>query len=320
MLAPQPVAAPRRTGWLRAGGRSGRVRGRGRGAGCCLRRGPQRQQRPKRLRLAVDSGNGGGPVAPRPTSSRPVQSLRDRRRWPRDPRRRAGLDASPPCVPTARIRRRLCAGRSVGGMPSQQVETLAPAVPVRRPAVSPGSAERPAVVPHSAVWRWLPIRGSRWLRWLPAACGNLPCSMRAAGWRASTRPPRTTATTRARWWSAPAGCDVTSSRVSHFCDRRPDLRATRGARRPPAAHLRHNDQVHTLWPQSKVAVLEKRDPVAACRRPSQAVEPNCAGTVRTAERRPDERMAGHDSPGAPAAAARPELRYAQRLWADKAPG
>jgi sigma-E factor negative regulatory protein RseB len=80
--------------------------------------------------------------------------------------------------------------------------------------------------------------------------------------------------------------------------------------------VRHNDAVHTLWPQTKLAVVEKRETLAAWSTTPQSVQPQALEQYALL-REGSARVAGrealvfllepHDA-----------LRYAQRLWADQA--
>lgn len=82
--------------------------------------------------------------------------------------------------------------------------------------------------------------------------------------------------------------------------------------------VRHNDAVHTLWPQSRLAVQERRETLGAWATTPQHIEPkaieqydlHAAGTARIAGRATTVLVL---SP-------RDELRYAQRLWADETTG
>lgn len=108
---------------------------------------------------------------------------------------------------------------------------------------------------------------------------------------------------------------VSSTRVAHFCvgdqvyER---IEALDGRQRQV---FRHNDLVHTVWPQSGVAVVERRlqQPLGL---PSstQAVEPRA---LEQYELRPEgrDRVAGRDAVVV-LLQPRDDLRFAQRIWAD----
>lgn len=82
--------------------------------------------------------------------------------------------------------------------------------------------------------------------------------------------------------------------------------------------VRHNDLVHTLWPQSRVAVVEKRETLAAWGTTPQSVDPQALEQYRL-KREGVARIAGRE---AVVLLMEPldGLRYGQRLWADLATG
>lgn len=81
---------------------------------------------------------------------------------------------------------------------------------------------------------------------------------------------------------------------------------------------RHNDAVQTVWPQSRTAVIEKRETLAGWSSTPQKVEPQALEQYEM-RREPDARIAGR---GAVVFLLEPRdaLRYAQRLWVDLATG
>jgi sigma-E factor negative regulatory protein RseB len=81
---------------------------------------------------------------------------------------------------------------------------------------------------------------------------------------------------------------------------------------------RHNDDVHTIWPQAREAVLEKRGPRAGWQATPSAVEPSLLEQYQLRREGP-ARIADRD---AEVVLLEPKdaLRYAQRLWADRATG
>jgi sigma-E factor negative regulatory protein RseB len=82
--------------------------------------------------------------------------------------------------------------------------------------------------------------------------------------------------------------------------------------------LRHNDTVHTLWPQTQVAVVERRETIAAWSTTPQSVDPQALEQYEL-RREPNARVAGRDA-AVLILEPRDTLRYAQRLWADLASG
>jgi sigma-E factor negative regulatory protein RseB len=82
--------------------------------------------------------------------------------------------------------------------------------------------------------------------------------------------------------------------------------------------VRHNEAVHTLWPQTQVVVVEKRETVAGWSTTPQAVDPQALEAyVLRAEG--SGRVAGREA-AVMLLQPRDALRYAQRLWADLASG
>ena len=111
---------------------------------------------------------------------------------------------------------------------------------------------------------------------------------------------------------------LSSSRVWHYCvgDQTYEKLETLDGRQQRI--VRHNDAVHTLWPQSRVAVVEKREALAAWSTTPQTVDPQA---LEQYELKPDgtARVAGREA-AVFVLEPRDGLRYAQRLWADQATG
>jgi sigma-E factor negative regulatory protein RseB len=115
-----------------------------------------------------------------------------------------------------------------------------------------------------------------------------------------------------------AGGMLSSSRVAHFCVGDQSFERLEALDGRMQRVYRHNDTVHTLWPQSRTAVVERRNVSTPQRAPLPVAEPRA---VEQYELKPEgrERMAGRDAlvfllmP-------RDGLRYAQRFWADEATG
>lgn len=82
--------------------------------------------------------------------------------------------------------------------------------------------------------------------------------------------------------------------------------------------VRHNEDVHTIWPQARVAVIEKREALPGWQATPQSVDLLALEQYRL-QRQGVSRVAGREadvlllSPG-------DDLRYAQRLWADRLTG
>ncbi len=110
---------------------------------------------------------------------------------------------------------------------------------------------------------------------------------------------------------------ASSTRLVHICEGRHRYERVEALDGRPRVQLRHNDQLITLWPDSKQARSESRDPVAEF--------PSLAGTAALAldnyEPAPwmRDRIAGREA-DVLMLKPRDKLRYAQRLWADRETG
>ena len=169
----------------------------------------------------------------------------------------------------------------------------------------------------------------RW-RWLPAfafASMLVPAGLAFAG--------PATETADARAWLAriqsaaqtrnyqgtmvySAGGLLSSSRIAHFSVDSQTYERLESLDGRQRRVFRVNDTVHTVWPQTRVAVIEKRGPTMALPSNTQAVEPRALDQYELRSEGTD-RIAGRDAQVL-LLKPRDELRYAQRLWADKATG
>ena len=111
---------------------------------------------------------------------------------------------------------------------------------------------------------------------------------------------------------------VSSSKVMHICDGRQRYERLEVLDGRARLQYRHNDQLLTLWPASKVAMVEQRDPV-----PEFPALPSSAGAraldsyeLRSLGR---DRIAGHEA-DVLMLKPRDKHRFAQRLWADRETG
>ncbi len=111
-----------------------------------------------------------------------------------------------------------------------------------------------------------------------------------------------------------AGGVVSGSKVTHYCDGREHYERVEVLDGRARLQYRHNDQLLTLWPATKVAMVEQRDPVAEF-----PALPAVAGarTLENYELRAlgRDRVAGHDA-DVLMLKPRDKYRFAQRLWAD----
>ena len=115
-----------------------------------------------------------------------------------------------------------------------------------------------------------------------------------------------------------AGGALSSSRVWHYCVGEQVYEKQEALDGRQQRIVRHNDSVHTLWPQARVAVVEKREALGAWSTTPQTVDPQALDQY---ELRPDgsARVAGREATVF-LLEPRDGLRYAQRLWADQATG
>ena len=115
------------------------------------------------------------------------------------------------------------------------------------------------------------------------------------------------------------GGAVSSSRIAHFCEGSNQYERIESLDGQARHVFRHNDVVHTVWPASRVALVEQRAVADAASR-------RCCRPVTTARRvlRSATRRAASALPGREAnvllVQPRDALRFGYRLWADKASG
>jgi sigma-E factor negative regulatory protein RseB len=115
-----------------------------------------------------------------------------------------------------------------------------------------------------------------------------------------------------------ASGQLTSSRVRHYWVGEQTFELLESMDGRLHRIVRHNDRVQTLWPQSRVAVVEKRETLPGWGTTPQAVDPLALDSY---ELRPEgaSRVAGREAQ-VMRLQPRDMLRYAQRLWADIATG
>ena len=115
-----------------------------------------------------------------------------------------------------------------------------------------------------------------------------------------------------------AGGVVSNLRVLQICDGRQRYERIELLDGPARLQFRHNDRTLTVWPATRTARAEQRDPVAefpalpavASQRWLDSYEPQALSR---------ERIAGHDA-DVLMLKPRDRLRFAQRLWADHETG
>ena len=167
-------------------------------------------------------------------------------------------------------------------------------------------------------WRWLPIVSLASLL-LPALAGSSapvePADARA--WLA-----RIHAAANQRNYQGvlvfSAGGTLSSSRVAHFCVADHEYERYEALDGQQQRIYRVNDLVHTVWPQSRVAVVERRSASSSLPSSTQTVEPRALEHYELKLENVD-RVAGREAQVL-LLQPRDTLRYAQRVWADKATG
>lgn len=115
-----------------------------------------------------------------------------------------------------------------------------------------------------------------------------------------------------------AGGAMSSSRVWHYCVGEATYERMEAMDGRQQRIYRVNDEVHTVWPQERLAIVERRETLAPVPTTLQAADPRALESYDL-KREGVARVAGRDAlvfvleP-------RDELRYAQRVWADRASG
>jgi sigma-E factor negative regulatory protein RseB len=116
-----------------------------------------------------------------------------------------------------------------------------------------------------------------------------------------------------------AGGVMSSSHIAHFCEGAQQYERVDMLDGQQRAVLRHNDMVYTVWPQRQIAIIEQREmmsPFPSLLRPRNGerlgdrYEVSLQGTDRQADHEADVFLLKP----------RDELRFAQRMWTDRASG
>jgi sigma-E factor negative regulatory protein RseB len=115
-----------------------------------------------------------------------------------------------------------------------------------------------------------------------------------------------------------SGGNVASARMSHFCDGANQYERIESLDGKARNVFRHNDVVHTVWPASRVAVVEQRDLLTSFPALLQAGA-DTVGDWYELRQQDDERVAGHAA-NVLVVRAKDAHRYGYRLWSDKASG
>jgi sigma-E factor negative regulatory protein RseB len=171
--------------------------------------------------------------------------------------------------------------------------------------------------------------------WLPLAAVWACLLHVAPGALAQAQAPALPSVTEAREWLSrihdaarrgnyrgtmvlAAGGAMSSSRVWHYCVGESTYEHLESLDGRQQRIYRVNDEVHTLWPQDRLAIVERRDMLAPVPTTPQAVDPLALEHYEL-RREGVARVAGRDAQVF-TLEPRDDLRYAQRLWADRASG
>jgi sigma-E factor negative regulatory protein RseB len=115
-----------------------------------------------------------------------------------------------------------------------------------------------------------------------------------------------------------AGGAVSSSRIAHYCDGSQQYERVDMLDGQMRRVFRHNDTVYTLWPQHQVAVVEQRLPLPPFPGVLQAGSESWTEHYELMSQGLD-RQAGYEAEVF-LLKPRDELRFAQRLWAERGTG
>ncbi|MCW7541805.1 MucB/RseB C-terminal domain-containing protein [Aquabacterium sp. A7-Y] len=115
-----------------------------------------------------------------------------------------------------------------------------------------------------------------------------------------------------------AGGQVVSSRIAHYCDGSNQYERIESLDGQMRRVFRHNDLVATLWPGSRLAVLEHRETLSTFPALLHS-DGDRLSDLYEVRRQGDDRVAGHE---AEVLLVRPRdaYRWGYRLWAERASG
>ena len=114
------------------------------------------------------------------------------------------------------------------------------------------------------------------------------------------------------------GGAVSSARIAHFCEGDDQFERSESLDGQARYIFRHNDLVHTVWPASRVVMVEQRSQLASFPALLQAGDDRITDFYDV-QRQGTGRVAGHDA-NVLVVKPRDTLRYGYRLWADQASG
>jgi sigma-E factor negative regulatory protein RseB len=115
-----------------------------------------------------------------------------------------------------------------------------------------------------------------------------------------------------------AGGNVSSARMAHYCEGSHQFERIESLDGKARNVYRHDGAVHTVWPASRVAVVEQRDLLNSFPALLQAGAEGIDDWYDL-QMQADERVAGHEA-NVFVLRAKDAYRYGYRLWSDKASG
>lgn len=115
-----------------------------------------------------------------------------------------------------------------------------------------------------------------------------------------------------------SGGSVSSARIAHYCEGKDQFERIESLDGERRQVLRHNEKVHVLWPESRVAVLQRRDVPTGFPAILQGGEHRLTDFYEVLPQGTD-RVAGHE---ADVLMVKPKdaHRYGYRLWAERNTG
>lgn len=115
-----------------------------------------------------------------------------------------------------------------------------------------------------------------------------------------------------------AGGGVSSARIAHYNDGHNQLERIESLDGETRFVFRHNDEVRTLWPEQRVALIEQRDLLTSFPALLQVRDDRIVDFYEV-RARPPERVAGYEA-NVLILRPRDAHRFGYRLWADRASG
>lgn len=115
-----------------------------------------------------------------------------------------------------------------------------------------------------------------------------------------------------------AGGAVSSARIAHYCEGTHQFERIDSLDGQTRHVFRHDDVVHTLWPQARIALVEQRDLLNSFPALLQGGDDRIAEHYEV-QSQGQERVAGHDA-SVLLLKPRDPYRFGYRLWSEKASG